>query len=91
MKTYRFYSDPGHGWLAVKRDELIRLGILDQISSYSYQRGETVYLEEDCDASTFIAAKTKANEGLQFQESHTDNSSPIRSYECFSKRPAVIA
>lgn len=53
---YIFHSDAGHGWLAVDREELVELRIADQISSYSYQRGSTVYLEEDCDASTFINA-----------------------------------
>lgn len=48
--------DPGHGWLAVKREELIAMGILHHITSYSYQKGATVYLEEDCDASTFVEA-----------------------------------
>ena len=54
--TYNFYSDPGHGWLHVKLDELVELGIADKISGYSYIRGNTVYLEEDCDMSTFMNA-----------------------------------
>ena len=47
MKTIVYYTDPGHGWFAVKRAELAQLGILGQVSHYSYQRGRTVYLEED--------------------------------------------
>jgi hypothetical protein len=54
--TYKFYSDPGHGWLQVKLDELVELGIQDKISHYSYIKGDTVYLEEDCDMSTFMNA-----------------------------------
>lgn len=53
---YNFYSDPGHGWLHVKLDELVELGIQDKISHYSYIRGNDVYLEEDCDMSTFMNA-----------------------------------
>lgn len=53
---YVFHSDAGHGWLEVDREELVELRIADQISSYSYQRGKKVYLEEDCDASSFINA-----------------------------------
>lgn len=49
-----FYSDPGHAWLAVSRQELIDLGILHKVSQYSYQRGEKVYLEEDCDATLYV-------------------------------------
>jgi len=56
MKTYRFYSDPGHGWVAVKRKELISLQVLHYLSSCSYQKGQTVYLEEDIDAGIFINA-----------------------------------
>lgn len=53
---YYFYSDPGHGWLAVNYDELVELGIQDKISRYSYRQGNTVYLEEDCDMAEFMNA-----------------------------------
>ena len=83
-KQYAVYNDPGHGWMAVKRQELEELGILNQISSYSYQRGQTVYLEEDCDASLFIQTKKARGEELQIKDQHTDHNSPIRSYESFT-------
>ena len=84
MKTnYIFHSDPSHGWLAVKRAELIRLGILEKISCCSYQKGDTVYLEEDDDASIFIDAKKNAGEVLNHRESHLENI-PIRNYPSFS-------
>lgn len=84
---FHFYSDPGHGWLAVKRELLHRLGIAHLISTYSYQRGKTVYLEEDCDFSTFIGAYLRATGA---QPSYTDHNSPhrrspIRSYEYYKK------
>lgn len=82
MKKYRFYTDAGHGWLAVKRNELKELGLLSKISSYSYEKGNTVYLEEDCDASLFIAAKKAKGEEVAFVESHVSRS-PIRSYNSF--------
>lgn len=50
------FSDGGHGWLCVKRKMLIDLGILDQITGCSFQRGESVYLEEDQDLTTFVKA-----------------------------------
>ena len=81
--AYAFYNDPGHAWMAVKRAELERLGILDKISSYSYQRGKTVYLEEDCDYSIFKHAKMAKGEDFVAIEKYTDNRSPIRSYEHF--------
>ena len=82
-KTYIFHSDPGHGWLAVKRQELINLGILDKISSCSYQKGKTVYLEEDCDYSLFMKAKEEKGEVVKYKESSRDNKA-IRQYDHFS-------
>lgn len=84
MKTnYIFHADPGHAWLAVKRAELVRLNILNQISSCSYQKGKTVYLEEDCDAGVFIKAKKNAGEEFNYQESFQENT-PIRNYQLFN-------
>jgi hypothetical protein len=82
--AYIFHTDPGHGWLAVKRKEAERLGIIDKISQYSYQRGGTIYLEEDCDASLFINAKKEAGEEFECRESHQEYT-PIRCYERFAK------
>lgn len=90
MKTYKFYADPGHGWLAVKITELMQLGIVTQISSYSYMRGSTAYLEEDCDASLFFNAyKDKYGVDPKHNYTHTDKRSPIRSYDRYSRNKAV--
>ena len=58
MKKFRFISDPGHGWLEVPLSELIKSGVQNEVSSYSYYdpKKENVYLEEDCDAGLFIKA-----------------------------------
>ena len=77
----KFYTDPGHGWAAVKRGVLTDLGIADKITAYSYQRGQTVYLEEDCDLSTLATALSLKGTVLEYQTIHTDRRSPIRSYE----------
>lgn len=77
-----FYSDPGHGWLAVKRHVLEQLHLLHRISSYSYQRGATVYLEEDCDASLFLSIARHFGE-VNITDKFTDKRSPIRSYDSF--------
>jgi len=82
-KTYVFHTDPGHGWLAVKRKELKELGIEKEISSYSYQRGKTVYLEEDADAQRFLAAKKAKGDKVDIRSSHQENT-PIRYYDAFS-------
>lgn len=74
VKVYKYYQDAGHGWLAVKRSELVELGIANKITSYSYQRGKTVYLEEDCDMTTFVNALTARDNGISFvvQSSRTN-------------------
>ena len=64
MKTYIWAVDAGHEWLAVKKQELVDLGIANDISSYSYQKGGTAYLEGDCDAARFIDAY-KARHGVE--------------------------
>jgi hypothetical protein len=56
---FAMHSDPGHGWLEVPYRALVTLGITNQITSYSYRKGEWAYLEEDLDALTFIQAYLK--------------------------------
>lgn len=53
---FDFYSDPGHGWLRVKRHLVMDLGIGQRITRFSFERGQWVYLEEDCDAGVFLEA-----------------------------------
>jgi len=82
--TFVFFSDPGHGWLRVQRAKLQQLGIEEKITPYSYQRGRWAYLEEDCDAGTFIEAMRAA--GWRFiikQRNCAHNYSTIREYGHF--------
>lgn len=85
--TFMFHSDSGHGWLAVKRSILEELDLLDQISTYSYQKGRTVYLEEDCDAPLLTNKIIRAGFKVKYTESKNYNilRSPIRSYGHFKK------
>lgn len=80
----KFYSDPSHGWAAVERDTLIKLNILHRVSGYSYQKGHTVYLEEDCDLATLAQVLAQQNDTLELERHHTDYRSPIRNYARFS-------
>jgi len=83
-KTFKSYSDCGHGWVAVKKSLLVELGISNSISSYSYQRGATAYLEEDCDLTTFVKAfKAATGEVPVFSEGKHQDRSPIRSYATY--------
>ena len=56
MINVNYITDPGHGWLKVPLKKMAKLGIVDKISTFSYIRGAYAYLEEDCDAATFIEA-----------------------------------
>lgn len=79
----KFYSDPGHGWGAVKRQVLTDLGITDRISRFSYQKGDTVYLEEDCDLPALTTVLSAKGIWIEHVQKHTDRRSPIRSYDQF--------
>jgi hypothetical protein len=73
-KTYILHTDPGHGWLAVKRKEIIDLAIADKITLYSYTKGDTVYLEEDCDLATFFNAyRSRFGVDPKYRTSYRDN------------------
>lgn len=88
---FKFHSDAGHGWLAVKYSLLEDLGIADKITSYSYQRGKSVYLEEDYDASLFI--ETLKARGIQYviESLKPKNRSPIRLYPIYTKPSVKMA
>lgn len=89
------FSDGGHSWLAVKRKLLIKLNILEKISGYSYQKGETVYLDEDCDLAIFLKAYFKGEilcewwNQFDIKKSYQNNS-PIRSYYPFNPKPIPV-
>jgi hypothetical protein len=78
------FSDPGHGWLRVPYSELERLDIADKITRYSYQKGNNVFLEEDCDLSTFMEARQARNEPVNMLMANTNRVSKIRGYASYS-------
>lgn len=82
--TVIVYADPGHAWAKVKRSVLQNLGIADKVSSYSFQRGDYAYLEEDCDFPLLIAALQQHNTRIKCVEKHTDKQSRVRNYERYS-------
>ena len=79
-----FHSDPGHGWLAVKISDLKMLGIESKITPYSYVKGKTVYLEEDCDMSEFITAAKSKGIDVEVRSGPQRDRSPIRSFRSYS-------
>jgi len=91
MKTFTItmYTDSGHGWGKVKRNVLQNLGIEDLISPYSYEMGDNVYLEEDCDLSHLRQVLRDNNVVVRYVEKHTDGDSRIRGYESFKPLPVL--
>lgn len=83
-----FYADPGHGWLAVPLELLDSLGLIEQISPYSYMRGRFAHLEEDCDYGLFYRAMKDRNVPFTLREHHTDNRSRIRGYDRYTPAQA---
>lgn len=85
MSTFKikFYSDPCHGWGAVKRKVLFDLGIANKITAFSYQKGDTVYLEEDCDLPTLVTALSVKGISVEYTQNHTERRHPIRRYDRF--------
>jgi len=82
--SFNYYIDSGHGWVAVKRKLLIQLNILKQITGFSYQKGKTVYLEEDHDTRIFWDAfKNEFNCEPLLVEKVCGGRSPIRKYQNF--------
>ena len=81
---FTFYSDPGHGWLAVPAWVLRLSGVADKITPYSYINGDTVYLEEDLDCSTFMRALVSRDIYPFIVYKNTDNRSRIRGYKSFN-------
>jgi len=80
--SFKYYQDPGHGWIAVRIKVLAMLNLTpSNFSHYSFIKGNTVYLEEDGDASKFFKVWTeKFGEEPSLIHKNTNKSSPIRSY-----------
>jgi hypothetical protein len=78
-----YFTDPGHGWVKVPRKLLERLSIAHEISRYSYSRGDSVYLEEDCDLGRLYNAATERNIKIDLVTRHTNRRSKIRSYNSY--------
>ena len=81
--TLTVYSDPSHSWAKVRREVLKNLGVDKDISNCSYQRGDYVYLEEDCDLGVLCRALLKNNTLVVFREKTTDKPSRVRTYESY--------
>ena len=81
LPNYIYFQDPGHGWLRVPLKTIQDLKL--KVSSYSYQKGRYVYLEEDCDMSEFFKVVGKYN--FTTKDSFTNSESRIRNFKSFSQ------
>ena len=79
-----YHEDPGHGWCETTRSELQRLGIADKISTFSYTQGETVYLEEDCDAPKYLEALQAEGQKFRLCHRRVEFDHPIRCLQRFT-------
>ena len=82
MKTFTAYNDPSHGWIKVSLADLHDVDLSSlSFSRFSYYNKGSFYLEEDCDATLFIAAFT-AKYGVNpiFKERYSKSPSRIRKY-----------
>lgn len=79
----QYFTDPGHGWVKVPRKLLAKLEIAHKISRYSYSRGDSVFLEEDCDLGHLFTALEQGNIKLDLVTRHTNRQSKIRSYNSY--------
>jgi len=82
--TLNFHNDGGHGWLECGRELVTSTDIADKISKYSYQRGDNVYLEEDCDMPLLLDALRKRSIGVVVNDMYQDES-PVREYARYTK------
>ena len=78
MLTLDYLQDPAHGWIAADIQSLRAYGLTDKVSAYSYRDGDTVWLEEDCDAGLYIRALQSAGIPYRIIETHTNNDAFVR-------------
>lgn len=82
--SFNFHADPGHGWLEVSAEQIAEVGLKPtSFSHFSYRRGSKYFLEEDVDASLFIAAFERIFPKLdiKYVEHFSDNRSFVRDLE----------
>lgn len=85
VKKLMMFEDPGHGWCRVRRAEKLFQKVAKEITSYSYQRGDYVYLEEDYDLGLYYKACVEAGYEIEWVYNVArERMSKIRSYQHYS-------
>ena len=78
-----FIDTPSHGYLKIHKNYFVTCGFdVKLISKYSGQDKNHVYLEEDCDASTFIKWEESRGEIVELEYVHRErNNVPSHNYD----------
>ena len=90
--VFDMYSDPSHAWLKVHITMLDKLNLTNKISSFSYQHGADIFLEEDQDAPLF-AKKYEEVFGkkiAKINHHNSDKASRIRNYKHYTFAKSCI-
>lgn len=86
-RVFTYLQDAGHGWISVPI-KYLRACMSDAeikaISPFSYTKGKSIYLEEDCDAGLFIKAWKSLIPEFKTEVKYTEKS-PVRSYHRIDK------
>ena len=89
MRTFTLFTDPGHGWLKVHLSDLYDIDMdPGQFTAYSYRDNDWLYLEEDCDASTFLSNYERLRGNFRINEKYDDRDSFVRNLP--RNKPAAL-
>lgn len=83
VKKLMMFEDPGHAWCRVRRAEKLFQKVAHRISGCSYQRGQYVYLEEDCDLGEYYKAIVAKGYEIEWKYNPAEKTSKIRGYEAY--------
>lgn len=77
-----FYSTPGHGYLRVPKSVFLKCGgDPNKISGYSGHTIDTLFLEEDSDATYFLGVLKARDIEYQISESYLNSVSVTHNYD----------
>lgn len=87
-KTLLMYEDPGHAWCKVSRYDKVFQMIAKEVSHFSHQLGDSVYLEEDDDLGLYYNKLVELGYEIKWKYNHTpkDDLSRIRNYAPYTYR-----
>lgn len=79
----QYHQDAGHGWFEIPIETLHELGIIRDITYYSYRGNGNAYLEEDIDATILTNALRKAGISYDLRYINDGERSFIRDLKMF--------